>query len=181
MNNLYEMFSKQIADLHSADCQLSCALPKIIRVVNTVSLANAFNSHLIETNERIKRIEKISQELELNLGIGSSRAMSEFLIEADSILDSNYSSHALKDAMIAALSRKVEHYLIASYSNVREISAFLGYGKISRMLNRSMQAEKRSDEGINGICITQVFPECEHDFNEQEGGVDTDQALRVRA
>ncbi len=181
MNNLYDLFIKQMADLHCADKLLINSLPDIIRSTNTTSLANAFNNHLLDTVERADRMEKLSQDLGIDLSEGNCPLMRKFLEEADKIMNASFGSPALKDAMIAALAKKVEHYLIASYANIREVAAFLGYGKIARLLNRSMQTERRSDEGITGICITQVFPECEHAINEQEGAFDTDYALRVRA
>ena len=58
-----DLFTHQLQDLYDAEIQLTEALPKMADAATSSDLRNAFNTHLMETREHVKRLEQVFQKL----------------------------------------------------------------------------------------------------------------------
>ena len=58
LENLKDLYIHELKDLHSAEKQITKALPKMAKAAGSDELATAFREHLDQTHEHIWRLEK---------------------------------------------------------------------------------------------------------------------------
>ena len=71
LQTMRDLFVEQLQDLHSAETQLVQALPEMARSASHDELRQAFEHHLDETKDHVRRLEEIFGEL----GVSSSGEM----------------------------------------------------------------------------------------------------------
>ena len=59
LENLKDLYIHELKDLHSAEKQITKALPKMAKAACSDKLATAFREHLDQTHEHVWRLEKI--------------------------------------------------------------------------------------------------------------------------
>ena len=59
MKDLNELFLEELADIYDAEKQLIKALPKMAEQAKAPELQSAFEDHLEQTQEHIKRLEEV--------------------------------------------------------------------------------------------------------------------------
>jgi ferritin-like metal-binding protein YciE len=65
--SLHDLYIEQLKDLHSAESQLTKALPKMAKAANSPELKSAFTDHLAETKEQLARLNQIGEKLKKSL------------------------------------------------------------------------------------------------------------------
>jgi Domain of unknown function (DUF892) len=63
ITTLQQLFVEQLKDLYSAETQLIDALPKMAAAAHAAPLKQGFQTHLVETKEHARRLEKILKGL----------------------------------------------------------------------------------------------------------------------
>jgi ferritin-like metal-binding protein YciE len=61
-NDLEDLFWAQIEDLYDAEIRLTEALPKMAEAAQAPGLKNAFQTHLRETQNHVKRLEQVFRQ-----------------------------------------------------------------------------------------------------------------------
>src|SRR3984957_3840559 len=79
-SSLNDLYLEQLKDLHSAESQLTKALPKMAKAANSPELKSAFTEHLAETKEQLARWDEIGEKLKKSL-TGHTCAAMKGLIE----------------------------------------------------------------------------------------------------
>jgi ferritin-like metal-binding protein YciE len=59
LESLKDLYIHELKDLHSAEKQITKALPKMAEAAGSDELATAFREHLDQTHEHVWRLEKI--------------------------------------------------------------------------------------------------------------------------
>jgi len=63
-SSLHDLYIEQLKDLHSAETQLTKALPIMAKAANTPELQSAFTAHLKETKEQLVRLIRLLKSRE---------------------------------------------------------------------------------------------------------------------
>ena len=63
LENLQQLYLKELRDLYDAENQITEALPKLINASNHPELKNALQEHLNVTKNQITRLDRIFQSL----------------------------------------------------------------------------------------------------------------------
>jgi len=164
--SLHDMFLAELKDIHSAERQLTRALPKMARAASNPDLKKAFETHLEETQGQIERLDDVFESLGAS---GRSRkkceAMEGLVAEAQEIMEMGLSPDALDSALIAA-AQKVEHYEIASYGTVIAWAKAMKHDEAVKLLQETLAEEKKTDElltkaaqPINKKAASEAHPE----------------------
>jgi ferritin-like metal-binding protein YciE len=149
-NDLHELFLDELADLYSAEQQLTKALPKMAKAAESEELREALEQHLEETEEHLSRLEQVAESLDETLKKKTCKAMKGLIEEADEIVKEEKDSSAL-DAGIIAACQKVEHYEIASYGTVCAWAEQMGHDEALKLLRQTEEEESAADEKLTEI------------------------------
>src|SRR5436305_677848 len=101
-NELHELFLDELADVYSAEQQLTKALPKLAKAAESDELREALEQHLEETEGHISRLEQVAESLDETLKKKTCKAMKGLIEEGDDIVKEQKDSSALDAGIIAA-------------------------------------------------------------------------------
>jgi ferritin-like metal-binding protein YciE len=150
LNSLEDVLKTELEDLHSAETQLTKALPKMAKAASNEELKKAFEEHLEETKGHVKRLEEALGELGVKSPSEECKAMKGLIAEGEEILEEDGDDTA-KDAAIIAAAQKVEHYEIASYGTVRTLADELGLDDIRDLMEQTLDEESNADKLLTKI------------------------------
>lgn len=150
LKTLNDFFIEELKDLYSAEKQILKALPKMIKGATSQELKDALQNHLEETENQVKRLTEISQNLGKGLTGKKCKAMEGLLEEGAELLKED-AEPAVMDAAIIAACQKVEHYEIASYGCARTYAKLLGDTDSEALLQETLDEEGNADQTLTTI------------------------------
>ena len=155
LETLNDLFEHEIADLYSAETQLVEALPKLAQAASSDELRKAFEHHLGETRDHVRRLDEIRGE------IGSSMSeqcegMRGLIKEGDEVVTDD-GSPAVKDAALIAAAQRVEHYEIAAYGTARTLADELDLDGARDLLDQTLDEEGNADKLLTKIATGGMF------------------------
>lgn len=145
-----DLFIHELSDVYSAEKQITRALPRLARASTNPKLAEAFKSHLEETQGQIERIDQLVEQSGLKLKRMKCVAM-EGLVEESKELLEEMEKGAVLDAALIGACQKVEHYEIASYGTLIAMAKHLGMSEAAALLAETLAEEKGADEKLSAI------------------------------
>jgi ferritin-like metal-binding protein YciE len=147
---LHDAFLDELRDLYNAEKQVTKALPKMIKAANAATLADAFESHLKETEGQIKRLEQVFESLGEPAKSKTCDGMAGIIEEGKNIISEDFDEAAMDAALIAA-AQKVEHYEIGSYGTVIAWAEAMGHNEAARLLKITLDEEETTDEKLSSL------------------------------
>jgi ferritin-like metal-binding protein YciE len=147
IETLRDLFVEELQDLYSAETQITKALPKLAKVATDAKLKQAFEHHLEETKEQVKRLERIFEQLEESPKGKTCEGMKGLLKEGDERAGEGGEPEALDAGLISATQR-VEHYEIAAYGSARTFAELLGEKEMVKLLDETLEEEKAADSKL---------------------------------
>ncbi len=149
-NPLHEVFLDEIADIYNAEQQLVKALPKMAKAAQADELREAFESHLAETQEHVRRLEEAASAIGETLKRKKCKAMEGLLAEGKEMMEENKGEPSI-DAVLIAAAQKVEHYEIASYGTVVAWARQMGHDQAAELFAQTLEEEKAADQKLTQI------------------------------
>ena len=150
LESLQELYLEQLRDLHSAERQIIEALPKMIEQTSHPELRQAFELHLRQTQEQLRRLEQIGQKAGQKLTGHKCKGMEGLLEEGEEMMKERADSDVLDAALISAAQR-VEHYEIAGYGCARTYAQLLGLDDDAQILQRTLDEEGKTDHLLTSL------------------------------
>ncbi len=150
MSTFRELFLEQLGDIHSAETQITEALPKLIEAATDDELKDALSTHLHETRGQIERLQQVFAELDEKPVTKTCMGMKGLLKEGDEGLQKGLSG-PLGDALIIANAQRVEHYEISAYGTAIAWAKELDLGDVADLLDESLDEEAGADETLTRI------------------------------
>jgi|SRR5437899_5685119 len=166
MKDLNELFLEELADIYDAEKQLIKALPKMAEQAHAPELQSAFEDHLEQTQEHVKRIEEVFELFDQKAKSKKCEAMTGLIEEAQDIMKEQATPPVMDAALIAA-AQKVEHYEIATYGCLRTWAELLGKDEAIDLLEETLNEEKDVDESLTDIA-TNINQEATEGAEEEE-------------
>ena len=145
-----DLFIHELSDVYSAEKQITKALPRLARAATNPLLADAFTSHLAETQRQIERIDQLVESAGLKLKRMKCVAMEGLVEESKELLD-EIEQGAVLDAALIGACQKVEHYEIASYGTLIAMAKHLGMKEAVSLLGDTLAEEKAADDKLSAI------------------------------
>ena len=158
METMHDLLTDELKDLFSAETQLTKALPRLAKNATNPELKKAFQAHLKETEEHVRRIERICAELDIKPRGKKCMGM-EGLIEEGKEVMTEAQADDVMDAGLIGAAQKVEHYEISAYGTARAHAEQLGYRNAASMLQQTLDEESHANELLTQIAETMVNPE----------------------
>ena len=161
LDSLKQLYVEQLRDLYSAETQILKALPKMAERASHAELKAAFQTHLRQTEEQVRRLEGIFQELGESSSGHHCKGMEGLLKEGEEMLREKADPDVLDAGLIAAAQR-VEHYEIAGYGCVRTYANTLGLQGQARTLQTTLDEEGQTDKDLTALAERIVNPDAQH-------------------
>src|SRR5437868_3337832 len=117
-NLFHDLFIDGLKDMYWAEKQLVKSLPKLIKASTTDPLKNAIQDHLQETEEQVKKLERVFELIGEKAQAKKCDAMQGLVDEAGNIIAETEKETYTRDAALIMAAQKVEHYEIATYGSL---------------------------------------------------------------
>lgn len=155
MDSLDKLFEESLADLYSAEKQLTDALPKAAKAAKSADLRAAFESHLKETEGHVERLEKVFKEIGGKPEAKTCMAMQGLVKEAAEAIKIEPAG-AIRDAGLIGAAQRIEHYEMAAYGTARAFAETLGQSKARDLLQATLDEESKANEKLTQIAESTV-------------------------
>jgi len=155
MKNLRDLLDHQIKDLYSAEKQMLDAFPAFIQAASDDKLVSQFQTHYDQTQDHMKHIQAICDELDVNPGNSKCKAMEGLIAEGEHMCKADAQSD-VKDAGLIAACQRIEHYEISGYGTARHYADRLGLNSVSSKLKKILEQEQHADTSLNELAINTI-------------------------
>jgi ferritin-like metal-binding protein YciE len=155
LNTFEDLFNHQLKDLYDAEHQLTESLPLMADAANATELKNAFNTHLMETRDQIRRLEQVFQIVGEEPERVTCPAMKGLIKEGQETINAS-GDPRVKDAALIASAQRAEHYEIAAYGTLRTLARQAGMNDIAELLQRTLDEEGNADKKLTRIAEGQI-------------------------
>jgi ferritin-like metal-binding protein YciE len=149
LETLRDLFEHEIGDLHSAESQLVTALPKMAQAASNEELRNAFNHHLDETRDHVRRLEEIRGQIGSTMS-DECEGMRGLIKEGEEVIAGG-GDPVVKDAALISAAQRVEHYEIAGYGTARTLADELDLDGAKDLLDQTLEEESNADKRLTKI------------------------------
>jgi ferritin-like metal-binding protein YciE len=156
--DLNDLFLDTLKDIYYAEKQILKSLPKMAKAATSDQLRAAFEKHHDETEGQIGRLEQIFELLDKPARGKKCDAIEGILDEGKEIMDEYKGASAL-DAGLLAAAQAVEHYEISRYGTLKSWAGKLGMNEAVRLLDQTLNEEKKTDDTLTKIAETAVNAE----------------------
>jgi len=152
---LDDLFHETLKDIYYAEKKILTALPKMAKAASSDKLRAAFEKHHGETEDQVERLEQVFEIIDKPARGKTCEAIQGLLDEGKEIMDEYKGCEALDAGMLAA-AQAVEHYEISRYGTLKQWAQQLGMKDAVRLLDQTLQEEKKTDEALTSIAEASV-------------------------
>ena len=169
METLNELLMDEVKDLYSAEKQLTKALPKLAKAAQNAQIRQAFEKHLRETEEHVRRLERVAEQLGGSPRGKKCMGMEGLVAEGKELITEKPEADVLDAGLIGA-AQKVTHYEIAAYGTARAHAEQLGLGQIAGLFQQTLDEELAANDKLTAIAEQQVNRQAEKLGPSANGG-----------
>lgn len=150
LENLKDLYIHELKDLHSAEKQITKALPKMVKAASNEELADAFREHLEQTEEHVRRLEEILESHDETFRGAKCKGMEGLIKEGSEMIEED-GDDDVRDAGLISAAQRVEHYEIAGYGCARTYAELLGDNDGAELLQQTLDEEKATDKKLTEL------------------------------
>ena len=155
METLHDLYVEELKDLWSAETQLLKALPRMAKAATHPQLKRAFMKHEKQTQQHVKRLERICKGLDVSPR-GKKCVGMEGLIKEGKELISEKPDKDVLDAGLITAAQHVEHYEMAGYGTCRTWARVLGRSSDEQLLQTTLDEEQQTDLDLTAIAESSI-------------------------
>ena len=155
IKSLDDLFVHTLGDVYYAEQQIIKALPKMIAKVSDPQLKQAFEQHLNETKNQVKRVEQVFKMHNAEVKAVKCPAIDGIIDEAEEIMGDAKDNDVLDAAALAA-AQAVEHYQITRYGTLIAWAQQLGRNDCADVLRQTLDEEKATDLKLTALAEARV-------------------------
>jgi ferritin-like metal-binding protein YciE len=157
-----------VKDIYWAEKHLLKALPKLNKAATSPELKQVFTDHLAVTQEQIARLEQVFEMMGKKAQAKKCDAMEGLTKEAESIIEETEAGSKTRDVALIMAAQKVEHYEIASYGGLVQITKTAGKTEISELFAQTLAEEKEADQLLTDVAENNINFEAQAEGGEEE-------------
>ncbi|MEJ7739060.1 MAG: ferritin-like domain-containing protein [Chitinophagaceae bacterium] len=159
-----------LKDIYYAEKQLLKALPKMNKAATTPELKQAFQKHTTVTQEQIARLDQVFEMMGKRAQGKKCEAMEGLIKESESAIEDTEAGSKTRDVALIMAAQKVEHYEIASYGGLVQITKTMGKQEVSDLLAQTLAEEKETDQLLTDIAENNINLQA-----QEEGGSEVEE------
>jgi ferritin-like metal-binding protein YciE len=150
IDSIEKLLLEELKDLHSAETQITKALPKLVKAASSPDLKKAFEKHLKETEGQIERLDRVFEILGKKAVNKTCEGMKGLLSEGSEMMR-EIETGDVRDAALISAAQRVEHYEMAAYGTVRAYAQQIDQSEIADLFKQTLEEEKATDEKLTEI------------------------------
>ena len=155
IKTLDDLFVHMLQDIYYAENQIVKNLPTLIGKASNPQLKAAFEKHLTETKEQVKRLETVFEMHGQKVKSVDCPAIDGILEETKEII-SECGDKEVCDAAMLCAAQAVEHYEINRYGTMIAFARQLGRNDCAEVLMKTLNEEKGADQALTKIAESRV-------------------------
>ena len=147
-----DLFVHTLCDIYYAEQKILAALPTMINESSNANLKSAFQHHMAETQNHVRRVEQVFEMHNAEPKTIDCPAIDGILKEAKEVAgDVHLGDEEVLDAALIAAAQAVEHYEITRYGSLISWARSLGRDDCADILQNNLKEEKAADEKLTEI------------------------------
>jgi Mn-containing catalase len=152
MAQLKDLLLEELQDLLHAETQLTGALPKMAEAAHNPKLKEAFEKHLVQTQNHVARLQQAFSILGKKAQPKPCKAMMGLVEEGEETIEEGQEKQPLAaDLALITAAQKVEHYEISGYGTVRALAKQLGLQEMAELMTHTLGEEESADYLLGSI------------------------------
>lgn len=155
LESMQDLYLHELKDIHNAEKQILQALPKMAKAATHEDLRSAFEEHKRVTEEQVRRLETIFDDLGQKPGGVKCKGMEGLIEEGEEVLSED-ADPDVRDAALIAAAQRVEHYEIAAYGTARTYARQLGFDKHAELLQKTLDEEGETDQKLTKLAESRI-------------------------
>ena len=155
IKTLDDLFVHMLQDIYYAEKQIVKNLPTMIEKASDPQLRQAFQAHLVETENQVVRVERVFAMHGQSIKAVTCPAIDGILAEAKEVISDCGDAEVCDAAMLAA-AQAVEHYEITRYGTLIAFAKQLGRADCAAVLDENLQEEKATDHKLTHLAESRV-------------------------
>jgi len=167
---LHDAFIDELRDTYDAERQLTKALAKLAKAAAAPPLREAFESHLVETQGQIERLEQVFESLDEKVRGKHCDGIAGIIEEGKSVMEEDFDDDTM-DACLIAAGQRAEHYEMAAYGTLVAWARAMGHSEAADLLQETLDEEKAADEKLSSLAeggINQNAADATHSDEDEE-------------
>src|SRR5215204_729345 len=175
LNSPQDVLAYELKAIHSAERQVSRALPRLMKKISSDQLREMLEKRLEQGSTLMEEIDDVLEELEAPKARPRNLAAEGLIAEAGDLLE-EAQEESLVDPLILASVQKLEHYCIAAWGTAAAFARLLEQDKAVNAMERALAEGKRLDEKLTELAESEVNTtmmqgsgEAEEDEEKAEG------------
>jgi ferritin-like metal-binding protein YciE len=166
---LNDAFYETLKDVFYAERQSVRALGKAAKNAKSEQLRQAFEKHREESANQVERLNQVFEMLGKAARGKTCEATQGLTAEMEEDLE-DFGGSPAADAVLIGSAQAMEHYEIARYGTLKTWAAQLGMQDAVKLLDETLQEEKRTDQLLSQIAEQSANQEGEMAGADEEGG-----------
>ncbi len=162
---LSDLFHETLKDIYFAENKIIKTLPRMAKAAQSKELAAAFNKHLRETQQQVKRLDRVFRIIGKPPRGKPCEAINGITDEGAEIMKEFRGMPAL-DAGLLAAAQAVEHDEISRYGTLRTWAEQLGMADAASLLQETLDEEEATDKTLTKLATSVINLEAEQDQAE---------------
>lgn len=157
ITNLKGLLIEQIRELYNSEQQQVYFLTNVLKQAEHKELKSIIQNHIKETQEQIKRLKNMLNQLFISPIGEHSEIMKGMINEANDLIDRS-ASPKIKDVIIISSIQYMKHFEIAGYGSAYAYAEELGRMDIADQLHISLSEEKEANNLLSDIALDEINP-----------------------
>src|SRR5436853_1467988 len=162
-----DLLATELKEIHSAERQLSRALPRFSKKVQTRRLREMLEERVEQGAVLIERIENALDDMQVPKGRQKNIA-AEALIEDMTQHIEESENETLVEPLLLASIQKIEHYCIAAWGTAAAMGRLLGKENVDQTMEQVLEQGKRFDQEMTKLAEEEVNPRMLEEEDEDE-------------
>lgn len=158
LESLRALYIHELTDLLDAERQLVATLPRMARATSSEDLRLAFERHVDQTQEHVRRVERAFALLKERPKRTLCKGMTGILEEAEEMIQADGDS-AIKDAGLISAAQRAEHYGMARYGCARTYAEMLDEQDSAELLQETLNDQRAADESLTELAERLIHAE----------------------
>lgn len=155
MRTLNDLFEETLKDVYFAENAILKALPKMESKATSKSLKTAFADHAEETQNQVKRLDKVFKLIGKKPEGKECPALKGLVKETEELMSEAKNADVL-DAGLIGCAQAVEHYEMARYGTLCAWAEQLEMGDAVELLEETLDEEKAADKKLTKLAESSI-------------------------